>query len=99
MLAGKHALVEKAFTTTAAEAEELLAIAKEKGLKLTVYQNRRWDSDFKTVKQVVEQNVLGDIVEAEFHFDRYNPSLSPKTHKETVNAGAGDTKRSWVRTL
>lgn len=89
LLAGKHALVEKAFTTTAAEAEELNTIAKEKGLKLTVYQNRRWDSDFKTVKQVVEQNLLGNIVEAEFHFDRYNPSLSPKTHKETANAGAG----------
>ena len=92
LLAGKHALVEKSFTTTAAEAEELLAIAKEKGLKLTVYQNRRWDSDFKTVKQVVDQNLLGDIVEAEFHFDRYNPNLSPKTHKETVNAGAGVLK-------
>lgn len=92
LLADKHALVEKAFTTTAAEAEELLAIAEEKGLKLTVYQNRRWDSDFKTVKQVVDQNLLGDIVEAEFHFDRYNPNLSPKTHKETVNAGAGIVK-------
>lgn len=92
LLAGKHALVEKAFTTTAAEAEELLAIAKEKNLKLTVYQNRRWDSDFMTVKQVVDQNLLGDIVEAEFHFDRYNPNLSPKTHKETVNAGAGVLK-------
>lgn len=92
LLAGKHALVEKSFTTTAAEAEELLALAKEKNLKLTVYQNRRWDSDFKTVKQVVEQNLLGDIVEAEFHFDRYNPNLSPKAHKETMNAGAGVLK-------
>ena len=92
LLAGKHALVEKAFTTTAAEAEELNAIAKEKGLKLTVYQNRRWDSDFMTVKQVADQNLLGDIVEAEFHFDRYNPLLSPKTHKETANAGAGVLK-------
>jgi scyllo-inositol 2-dehydrogenase (NADP+) len=92
LLAGKHALVEKAFTTTAAEAEELDAIAKEKNLKLTVYQNRRWDSDFLTVKQVVDQNLLGDIVEAEFHFDRYNPLLSPKMHKETANAGAGVVK-------
>ena len=92
LLAGKHTLVEKAFTTTAAEAEDLLAIAKEKNLKLTVYQNRRWDSDFKTVKQVVNQGLLGDIVEAEFHFDRYNPNLSPKMHKETANAGAGILK-------
>lgn len=92
LLAGKHTLVEKAFTTTAAEAEDLLGIAKEKNLKLTVYQNRRWDSDFKTVKQVVNQGLLGDIVEAEFHFDRYNPNLSPKMHKETANAGAGILK-------
>jgi hypothetical protein len=50
------------------------------------FQNRRWDSDLKTVRQVLLDGVLGDIVEAEFHFDRYNP-LSPKQHKETANAG------------
>lgn len=90
--AGKHALVEKAFTTTAAEAEELDALAKVKGLKLTVYQNRRWDSDLKTVKQVLESGDLGDIVEAEIRFDRYNPNLSPKAWKESANAGAGVLK-------
>lgn len=92
LLAGKHALVEKAFTTNAAEAEELKAIADEKGLKLCVYQNRRWDSDLKTVKAVLDQKLLGDIVEAEFRFDRYNPALSPKVHKETLNPGAGVLK-------
>ncbi len=92
LLAGKHALVEKAFTTTVAEARELAALAKEKGLKLSVFQNRRWDSDFKTVKKIVDANLLGEIVEAEFHFDRYNPILSPKQHKETANSGAGILK-------
>jgi predicted dehydrogenase len=92
LLAGKHALVEKAFTTTVAEAEELDALAKEKGLKLTVFQNRRWDSDFKTVQKIVSEGSLGEIVEAEFHFDRYNPLLSPKLHKETINSGAGTLK-------
>ncbi|PRZ26300.1 Gfo/Idh/MocA family oxidoreductase [Flavobacterium granuli] len=92
LLAGKHAIVEKAFTTTVAEALELAALAKEKGLKLAVFQNRRWDSDFKTVQQVVSDQVLGEIVEAEFHFDRYNPNLSAKTHKETANSGAGILK-------
>lgn len=92
LLAGKHTLVEKAFTTTVEEAEELKAIADEKGLKLCVYQNRRWDSDFMTVKAIVDQNLLGDIVEAEFRFDRYNPNLSPKVHKETDNPGAGVLK-------
>lgn len=92
LLAGKHALVEKAFTTTVAEAQELAALAKEKGLKLAVFQNRRWDSDFKTVQKVISDGVLGELVEAEFHFDRYNPNLSPKQHKETANSGAGILK-------
>jgi scyllo-inositol 2-dehydrogenase (NADP+) len=90
--AGKHALVEKAFTTTAKEAEELKNLAQEKGLKLIVYQNRRWDSDFKTVKSVLDENIVGDIVEAEIRFDRYNPLLSPKNWKESTNAGAGILK-------
>lgn len=89
---GKHALVEKAFTATVEEAQELKALAEEKKLKLAVFQNRRWDSDFKTVKDVVDNGLLGEIVEAEFHFDRYNPSLSIKGHKETINAGAGILK-------
>ena len=87
--AGKHALVEKAFTCNTSEAEELRDLAKAKGLKLAVYHNRRWDSDFKTVKEVVDEKLLGTIVEAEFRFDRYNPNLSTKTHKETKNPGAG----------
>lgn len=90
--AGKHAVVEKAFTSTVKEAEELKALAKKKGLKLAVFQNRRWDSDFKTVKDVVDNGTLGEIIEAEFHFDRYNPSLSIKGHKETANPGAGILK-------
>ncbi|NDI98698.1 Gfo/Idh/MocA family oxidoreductase [Flavobacterium sp. LaA7.5] len=87
--AGKHALVEKAFTATATEAEALETLAKQKELKLTVYQNRRWDSDFKTVKKIVDEGNLGKLIEAEIHFDRYNPNLSPKAHKETGEPGAG----------
>ena len=92
LLAGKNAIVEKAFTTTVAQAQDLAAIANEKGLKLAVFQNRRWDSDFKTVQTILSQKLLGQIVEAEIHFDRYNPVLSPKLHKETANSGAGILK-------
>ena len=92
LLAGKHAIVEKAFTTTVAQAQELAALAKERGVKLAVFQNRRWDSDFKTVQKIILEKKLGKIVEAEFHFDRYNPLLSPKSHKETANSGAGILK-------
>ena len=89
LLAGKHLLVEKAFTTTSEEALELQELAKLKNLKLAVFQNRRWDSDFKTVKSIVSNGDLGELVEAEFHFDRFNPNLSPKRHKELPNKGAG----------
>jgi len=87
--AGKHIIVEKAFTNNAAEALELGSLAQDKNLHIFVFQNRRWDSDFLTVKKVIESGKLGKIVEAEFHFDRYNPALSPKVHKEEVNAGSG----------
>jgi scyllo-inositol 2-dehydrogenase (NADP+) len=89
LLAGKHVIVEKAFTVTITQAEELIQIAKEQGRKLSVFQNRRWDSDFKTVRKIVDEKHLGKIVEAEFHFDRYNLALSPKVHKETPGPGAG----------
>ena len=92
LLAGKHTLVEKAFTATLAEAQELKEIAEEQKLNLAVFQNRRWDSDFKTVSDIYKKNILGEIVEAEIHFDRYNPNLSPKLHKETANSGAGILK-------
>lgn len=90
--AGKHVVVEKAFTTTVAQAVELQQLALKQGKKLSVYQNRRWDSDFQTVKAIVQQGVLGDIVEAEFSFERYKPNLNSKQHLETPNPGAGILK-------
>lgn len=89
LLARKHTLVEKAFTASLAQAEELKGMTLMTGLKLSVFHNRRWDSDFKTLKDILYKGVLGDIVEVEFHFDRYNPELSAKLHKETDNPGAG----------
>lgn len=90
--AGKNIVVEKAFTANAAEARELIELATAQGKKLTVFQNRRWDSDFLTVSKVIASGVLGKINEAEFHFDRYNPLLSPKIHKETPSGGSGVLK-------
>jgi predicted dehydrogenase len=90
LLAGKHVLVEKAFTNNADEAVELDRLAKEKRLVLSVYQNRRWDSDFLAVRQVLDDQLLGDIVEAQIAFDRFNPSLSPKSHRESPGLGAGN---------
>jgi predicted dehydrogenase len=87
--AGKHAVVEKAFTATAAEALELKSLAEKMNSRLSVFQNRRWDSDFKTVKHIVDRGILGDLVEVSFSYDRFNPNLSPKLHKETPRPGAG----------
>ena len=92
LLAGKDVIVEKAFTTTVAEAIELKKMAEKLGRKIAVFQNRRWDSDFKTVKKVIDDNLLGDITEMEIQFARFNPLLSPKLHKEIPNPGAGIVK-------
>jgi len=89
LLAGKHVVVEKPFTVTVAQGEELIALAAKQDRKISVYHNRRFDSDYKTIKKIVEEGWLGNIVEAEFHFDRYKLDLSVKKHKETPGPGTG----------
>jgi predicted dehydrogenase len=86
---GKHVIVEKPFTVNVSEGEELIKLAKKKNKLLTVYQNRRYDSDYKTVKEVLEKGSLGNIVEAEFHYDRFKKELSAKQHKEIPEKGTG----------
>jgi scyllo-inositol 2-dehydrogenase (NADP+) len=87
--AGKHVVVEKPFTVTVKEGEEVIALAKEKNKVISVYQNRRYDSDYKTVKKVLDEKLLGDLVEIEIHYDRYVKELSYKTHKEVAVQGTG----------
>ena len=87
LLAGKNIVVEKPFTVTVDEGEELIALAKEKKLMISVYQNRRYDSDFKTIKKILDEGSLGEIVEAEFQFMRYSEQIGPKIHKEQPGPG------------
>ncbi|VEC47011.1 putative oxidoreductase [Escherichia coli] len=75
---GKNVLVEKPFTPTLAQAKELFALAKSKGLTVTPYQNRRFDSCFLTAKKAIESGKLGEIVEVESHFDYYRPVAETK---------------------
>lgn len=89
LLAGKHVIVEKPFTATAAEAQELIDLAHKQNVKLSVYQNRRYDSDYKTVKKILDAGLLGDLVDAEIRYDRYTPELSYKIHKETPTPAVG----------
>lgn len=89
--AGKHVIAEKPFTVTSKEAEELVALANDKKLVLAVYQNRRYDGDYRAVKEVLDSKLLGDLKEIEMRYDRYRPELSYKVHKETDLPGAGTT--------
>jgi predicted dehydrogenase len=89
ILAGKHVIVEKPFTATVIQAQELIDLAKSKNVKLSVYHNRRYDSDYKTVKKILDEKLLGEIVEAEIRYDRFVPELSYKVHKETPTPAVG----------
>ena len=95
--AGKHVVVEKPFTTTVEEAEELVALAAANHLALSVYQNRRWDCDFLTVKELLAKGVLGRLVEFESTFPRYRNFIKPDTWKETGESGGGLTY-NWAHT-
>lgn len=87
--AGKNVVVEKPFTVTVSEAEELIELAKAKKVVLSVYHNRRYDSDFLTVEKILKEGLLGDIVDVIIQFDRFVPELSYKVHKETPTVGVG----------
>ncbi len=87
--AGKDVVVDKPFTVTSGEADELIALAKQKGKMLTVYHNRRWDGDFKTVKKVIESKILGTLAECEIHYDRFRNFVRPNTWKEEGETGTG----------
>jgi len=89
MLAGKHVVVDKPFATSYEEGIKLSKIAQETGRILGIYQNRRWDGDFKTVRKLVENNTLGAIVLYESHFDRYRAHTRPTSWRERNEPGSG----------
>lgn len=86
--AGRHVLVDKPCTVTLAQTETLLALARERGLMFTVFQNRRFDADFLSLQQVIQSGVLGRIVHFESHFDRYRPVV-PDRWREQALPGSG----------
>lgn len=89
LIAGKDVVVDKPFTTTYAEATELVDLARQRGRLLTVYQNRRFDGDFRTISDLLAKNRLGRIVLFESHFDRYRLELRPDAWRERPEAGSG----------
>ena len=80
--AGKHVVIDKPAARTAAEVEGLIALAQQQQRVLTVYQNRRWDGDFQTVRQLLDQRLLGEVVSFESRFERYRPTLNQSAWRE-----------------
>ncbi|MFS0491662.1 Gfo/Idh/MocA family oxidoreductase [Leadbetterella byssophila] len=87
--AGKHVLVEKPVAANPTDVEEMFDTARKCGKVLSVFHNRRFDSDFLTVKRVIESGILGEILSYEAHFDRYKPELNPKAWKEAPDPTNG----------
>ncbi|KOQ95641.1 oxidoreductase [Pluralibacter gergoviae] len=86
--AGKHVVVDKPFTVTLSQARELEALACRCGRLLSVFHNRRWDSDFLTVKSLINDGTLGEVSYFESHFDRYRPEVRNRW-REQGGPGSG----------
>ncbi len=86
--AGKHVVVDKPFTLNLADARELQSLATSRARLLSVFQNRRWDSDYLGVKQAIEQGLLGQVAHFESHFDRYRPQVRERW-RESASPGGG----------
>jgi predicted dehydrogenase len=89
LLAGKHVVVDKPFTISFSQADELIALARQMGKILTVFQNRRWDGDFQTVCKIVQNNRVGRLVEFESSFDRFRPGPKQGAWREQDVPGGG----------
>jgi predicted dehydrogenase len=80
--AGRDVVVDKPLTPTYAEAEQLVRLAGERGRLLTVYQDRRWDGAFLTVKKLLAAAALGAVAEYEVRFDRFRLDAKPGAWRE-----------------
>jgi predicted dehydrogenase len=88
LLAGKHVVVDKPFTLTQAEAQDLTALADRRGRVLSVFHNRRWDGDFLSVRELVASGRLGRLTQFESRFDRFRPLVRPRW-REQAGPGSG----------
>lgn len=87
--AQRHVVIDKPFALSTAEAAELIHLARQRKLLLTVYQNRRWDGDFQAVRQLLAQGELGRIVSFESHYDRFRPEPRRDVWRENGGPGGG----------
>jgi predicted dehydrogenase len=89
LAAGKHVVLEKPFTISSPDAQELIDAAKQSGKVLSVFQNRRYVADFLTIKQILQNELLGPVHEFEAHYDRYRPQPKPNAWREENLPGSG----------
>jgi scyllo-inositol 2-dehydrogenase (NADP+) len=90
LTAGRNVIVDKPMTVTSTEAAELIGLAKKRGVLLAPFHNRRWDSDFLTVRKLLHEGPLGRLVSFESRFDRWRPGrLTERLWKEDTGAGGG----------
>lgn len=87
LTAGKHVVVDKPFTVTLSEAKQLKALATDKERMVSVFHNRRWDSDFLTIKSLLEAGTLGRVTSLESHFDRFRPEVRDRWREKATPGG------------
>jgi scyllo-inositol 2-dehydrogenase (NADP+) len=87
--ADRDVVIDKPFVLTSDEAAQLIRLARERKRLLTVYQNRRWDGDFKTVEKILVSGLLVRLVTFESHFDRFRPQPKREVWRESGGPGGG----------
>ena len=85
---GKHVVTDKPFTIESKQAEHLIEVARREKLKLSVYHNRRWDTDFLTLQELVNKSALGQVTSATLRWDRWRPDVTDKWRDQDI-PGAG----------
>ncbi len=86
--AGKHVVIDKPMALDVRQCDRLIEVAEARGLALTVFQNRRWDSDFLTLRHLMASDALGSIMTFEARWDRYRPKV-PDRWRERPDQGGG----------
>lgn len=88
IMAGKHVVIDKPFALDLIEARALIALAEQRGVLLSVFHNRRWDSDFLTVRRAIDAGLVGTASHVESRFDRFRPEVRDRW-RERAGPGGG----------
>jgi scyllo-inositol 2-dehydrogenase (NADP+) len=85
--AGRHVVIDKPMALTSADADEVISVARESGRVLAVFQNRRWDSDFLTLRRVLAEGALGELASFEASWDRFRPAVADRWREHPEEGG------------